>query len=591
MRYSIKVELCIVCFLLLSSQGFSQSALIRRVCSFRGTQNHLFWYPFKDTCDDFKKVVIHAKEDKFSTYKVIDSVLNWNMTEYLHKNAIAFQNGFYYLEYVVKCGGVTKSYFSDTTQVDLFTPGAVTPDSVSVDLDGNIEIGWTKEGSKDNKGYIIYLVKGADNYPVDTVLGQLSTFFLDKKDNGGGGPLQFKLAVLDSCDNVGPLGNYHQTVYVGSKQDSCKKIVELSWTPYIGWSAGVNKYDIFVSKDPLSGYSLIGSTTGLSYAVSGLSNYTNYYFFIRAHQNGKTAFSSSSNKISVTTNFQQNLLYLYISTVSVTDQGVLVKWVVSQPSEIGYFEISRSKNPGVYYKIRTIVSNGAKEYSFLDTETDPSSDLWYYQIRAVNTCGSVAGNSNISHNIILTLVKNDKGRYLSWNDYGTWRGGVAGYHVNRLSGDEAGNEVKDNIGDATNSLLRYIDTETVFGYRKTGVCYYVQAFEGDTNRLGLSELSNSNKVCFIDPPIVYVPNVFNPYEGGVNIVFRPSLINVDTAISLMQVYNRWGERIKTITNIAKGWDGYLSNGKLAESGVYMYYLIIKGLDGSIQSYKGTFTLL
>ena len=74
-----------------------------------------------------------------------------------------------------------------------------------------------------------------------------------------------------------------------------------------------------------------------------------------------------------------------------------------------------------------------------------------------------------------------------------------------------------------------------------------------------------------------MPNAFTPNGDGINDVFRiPPGILIE--LKEFSVFDRWGNKIFTTLNSAKGWDGTFK-GQQAASGVYVY--IIKGSD-----YKG-----
>ena len=138
-------------------------------------------------------------------------------------------------------------------------------------------------------------------------------------------------------------------------------------------------------------------------------------------------------------------------------------------------------------------------------------------------------------------------------------------------------------------LFFFIDTASVSLDTLPGACYYVQAVENGVNKLGISGLSQSNSVCYQNPPIVYIPNAFNPH-ANINTHFRPSLFNVDYDNSSMAIYNRFGELVIDKADLRKGWDALLSNGAVAPEGVYFYILQVQGIDGSRLLYKGTVTL-
>ncbi|XZF13185.1 gliding motility-associated C-terminal domain-containing protein [Chitinophagaceae bacterium MMS25-I14] len=109
-----------------------------------------------------------------------------------------------------------------------------------------------------------------------------------------------------------------------------------------------------------------------------------------------------------------------------------------------------------------------------------------------------------------------------------------------------------------------------------------------------NECGTSTDSLFVDispcDNCVSVPTVFTPNNDGRNDIFLP-LTTCDVRLYALHIYNRWGQKIFTTHNINEGWNG-LSNGSLAETGVYVYVLeYISGISGREHFIKGNVTLL
>lgn len=78
-----------------------------------------------------------------------------------------------------------------------------------------------------------------------------------------------------------------------------------------------------------------------------------------------------------------------------------------------------------------------------------------------------------------------------------------------------------------------------------------------------------------------IPNVFTPNGDGQNDIFHMDLKNA-FALNL-QVFNRWGNLMKTITDIHndKGWDGKTEGGTPADEGTYFYTYHITDMNGKL----------
>ena len=90
-------------------------------------------------------------------------------------------------------------------------------------------------------------------------------------------------------------------------------------------------------------------------------------------------------------------------------------------------------------------------------------------------------------------------------------------------------------------------------------------------------------------PNIFVPSAFTPNGDGNNDLFRPILVGIEK-LDYFKVYNRWGQLIYMTQQTEGGWDGKI-NGKLQETGTYVY--MVEGVDylGKIIQKKGTTVLI
>jgi gliding motility-associated-like protein len=118
--------------------------------------------------------------------------------------------------------------------------------------------------------------------------------------------------------------------------------------------------------------------------------------------------------------------------------------------------------------------------------------------------------------------------------------------------------------------------------------YYVQALEGMGNTYGFTDSAFSNVADAYQDPIFFVPNAFKP--SGVNTVFIPVSTYFDLTDYEFMVFNRWGLKVFSTTNVNEGWDG-TNGGVKQELGVYVYLLRYKNSKGEYFEHKGTVTLI
>jgi hypothetical protein len=96
---------------------------------------------------------------------------------------------------------------------------------------------------------------------------------------------------------------------------------------------------------------------------------------------------------------------------------------------------------------------------------------------------------------------------------------------------------------------------------------------------------------------VYVPNIFKPGAGDSdqNSRWSPGFGVSVEKVNLLQVYDRWGTLMHEVRNTAPGdtaleWDGR-HKGKYAAPGVYVWRMEVTLVDGAVEKYSGTVTVI
>jgi gliding motility-associated-like protein len=94
---------------------------------------------------------------------------------------------------------------------------------------------------------------------------------------------------------------------------------------------------------------------------------------------------------------------------------------------------------------------------------------------------------------------------------------------------------------------------------------------------------------------VYIPGAFTPNNDGINDYFMVFGAEEVAEIESLQVFDRWGEKLYTRSNLppnieSEGWDGTFG-GKELNPGVFIYHAKVKFKDGSTEDYHGDVTLL
>ena len=116
-------------------------------------------------------------------------------------------------------------------------------------------------------------------------------------------------------------------------------------------------------------------------------------------------------------------------------------------------------------------------------------------------------------------------------------------------------------------------------------CFRVAATAND-NPTNMS-VSHSNVVCPKKRLNYYITTGLNP--NGVNKRFVVRGEGLDYVLSTFQIYNRWGELIKSGT-LNEEWDGSYQN-KVVNSGIYLYVVKIYGINGEFEQAKGVVSVI
>jgi len=118
----------------------------------------------------------------------------------------------------------------------------------------------------------------------------------------------------------------------------------------------------------------------------------------------------------------------------------------------------------------------------------------------------------------------------------------------------------------------------------------------DTTTMYYLSITDDNGCRSIDSVLVtvdesigwYLPNAFTPDGNSVNDILF--LYGIGIKEFVLQIYDRWGEKVFETTSLTQGWDGNYK-GKPAISGVYAYQLTITFKSTKVEQVKGNINLI
>lgn len=465
-------------------------------------------------------------------------------------------------------------------------------DSVGVNLiSGVVYISWYPSPTVDIDGYIIYR-EYQSNWPcIDTVYDPLATSYIDMNSNALGQSEKYKISSFKYTPPdivVSAMCPPHNTIYVFtyfSEIDACYGRDSVNWNSYINWET-VSYYEVYYKID-LAPYSYLVTVPGdqTYYVHNNLTADRTYCYYVRAFGTDSLVRTSTSNYNCIYTSMPAlpNILNADYATVSDYNQ-VEISFSIDPDADIIEYKLLRAPNiNGPYDTIARFDGSVTSPLIYTD-DVAIFYETYYYKLIAVNTCGIDIDTTNLANNIVLDVYVNNNlmpstnynlTHILNWNDYNKWLGDVERYDIFRMV-DGGGAELIGTAGPDQNTYIDNItpddDAYDIYANVEGNFCYYIVAVEGGSNPYGIMGLSRSNIACASQPPIVYIPNAFNPLSNiEQNQIFKPMVSFASPLDYQFVIYNRWGEKIFKTNNALEGWTGKIKT-KYVQTGTYVYYL-------------------
>lgn len=472
---------------------------------------------------------------------------------------------------------------------DMLTPDVPVVSEVTIDtLTGNVQIDWNDNSQPDTYGYIVYKTDLNGNLvEIDTVWGRFNSFY-EYTENTSNGPLTYTIAAFDSCftESIPPTyqtsakAGPQTTVFLEGAFNPCLGGVNLNWTDYLGWGAGVS-YTIFYTDE--NNEWLTEANSGDNNSIVYFDNNGTYRFVIRAnHPDGRQSFS---NLITLAVQAGGSVAFNYLASASVVGTDVELHHYVDHQSNVNAIAFERQQNDGSFKEIGRVAVTGPDTY-YLDETANTDKSIVYRAV-LVDSCGNKTEASNLAETMLLNVETNDEAitNTLSWNPYIGFDGGVLNYEIYRkIDGVLENTPIAVLPGNQTTFF--YELDETAINLQ---ICYIVVAVEG-TNTYGFADYANSTEACATFEPRIYIPNAFSP-EGN-NPVFQPVFSFNEHMTYEMYIFNRWGKTVFSTVNFQEGWNGDLANGQgSAEPDLYLYTIIFTDENGEERIYRGNVTLI
>jgi hypothetical protein len=469
-------------------------------------------------------------------------------------------------------------------------PPAPLIDSISVDADGHIVIGW--EPVPMAAAYIIYLRETIWN-PIDTVYGLNNTFYVDFDSDGCRQRIGYTVAIIDTCGNTGIKDQFElrKNMLIDTLIfNTCDASITINWTKYhpSPENPDPDNYQIFVSQDggPFQKAGEVASSE-TTFTHTNVSNGVGYTYYV--HAEFSTGSSTTCRKTIVTHEYIEPR-FIYLANADVApSQEIELTAEVDLSVVAGKWEIYRT-NPGASnaLKIASIKRSeiNSSPLIYLDKDIDPSLGPYIYLIKVLDSCGFEKLESNTLKTIHLSgEIVDEQTNHLQWTAFKGWDAPVEKYYIFRMMGEQEPVLPIDSVDAQT---FEYTDDYSSLGNVDGRFVYWVQAKEQNGNAYGFNERSRSNRLNLFLESQVYFANAFKP--GGINSVFKPIFRFFSGTAYTFQIYNRWGQLVFETSDPEAGWTGEYK-GERAAQGVYIYQLSYRDVYSQFVVLRGTVTLL
>lgn len=544
----------------------------------------LLWNKPSDNCSSFTSFSLYGRDNSLSIYSFLRTYNSFSLDNISFKVG-NLKNWEFYIVYNKACNGID-SIYSDTIIIDRTRPVLMDIDSVSIDLVSQKSIiGWSKNPSKDTKGYIVYHVTSTNTNIKDTN----STYYEDKGSrNPTVSSIRYSIAAYDSCDNLSAISNSHSTMFLNQVYNACNKTIQLNWNNYVGWQ--VSNYAIF-RKINTGNFELVGTVvSNINQFTYNFSNFGDQYcFYIRAFKQG-SSISSSSNIVCVNTNSITETNNSYIAKASVQNGAVELTLITESGKSLEKINIYKSEDNNNFNLWQTLNFTGGV-IELIDNNVTTNSKSYSYFFSTIGPCNLIFDSSQVAKTILLDATLIDlNNQLIGWNLYNDFIKKTEKQEI-LLSNNENYNKSSPwNILNSLNNVSTNYQDKSTFSITQQKLCYCVRAIENNPNiNYNRKDTSYSNIVCLNADPIIYFPNAIQ--LNGYNNVFKPQGVFINEEESSIQIFNRWGELIHESKNLKEHWDGRGFDGEFVQEDVYIYKSIVKGQNGKILIFDGTITVL
>ena len=557
----------------LTAQVFSPDLLCVR-------NDTLYWDIPVNSCGSFNSYDIFTSENEAGPYTLLTQITDENQTDFYHVNTGGIF--YYYLAGNYDCPG-ENVIFSDT--LDNLQPPRIVINHVTV-VGEDTEVNWTAGTVPEIIGYIIFRETSVGVVPIDTVFGNTVTYTDPTADPTEQAESYFVLA-LDNCGGTSVFDEEHRTVHLTANAVECTDFINLTWSPYVGWEEGVEKYEILLSVngEPAESVAEV-SGDSTKYDLPQPTVMSDYCFYVRATEAGG-ADVSASNEICLSVNVVQPERNFAFTNISVNpDNSVGINWVWNEDAQITAYDINRGTSETDLTSVLTQEITEPLSFfnDYTDPDADPNAGPVFYSVTAGDECGNNSSTGAASTIFLQGNTDENAVNNLRWTAFSVANATVANYEIYLFK--DGLSFLVGTVNAGSVQFSHAIETQV----DEPVACYYVTAvatvslFDGSERTVR----SRSNTICIEQNTRLFLPNAFAP--NGVNKEFRAVVLFPETVAFQMELYDRYGRQIFRTSDVNEGWNGEI-DGELAAQGIYVYHARVTQTNGRVVEKQGTFLLV
>ncbi len=468
------------------------------------------------------------------------------------------------------------------------------PDLIRITVDhtdNGVLIQWEASTSSNIRYYNIY--KRIN--PVDFVkMFTLDPFTFEYKHMTSGlENLAYAVTAEDSTGSESIFGeNVQQAVAVSSEFDICTQSNMIQWTPYLGWEGNISGYRVFggISGASMQELTFVSATT-YSYTHAAVLADTEYTYYIETLNT--SGISSLSPIDTVYTTYPEAPSYLTIDHVTVLDESsVEIQYSADIAGPVTSFSLLRRSNTSTPYTLVDTRWNVMESTQVVQDQFQTGDISYQYLVESVFQpvpCNTpiIISESNTGNSILLVNEVNDQIVTLSWTAYESYEPGLAGYLIQRNTGDGQFVDL-ETVGPLSTQWSENIQS-LVNGYQQGEIQYRVIALSNPDGG-GNEEQSISNLTSVLVETHMQVPSAFTPGSNDINAEFKP-LMDFAPKDYLMIVMDRGGRNMFETSDPGEGWDGRFNGGDFVQEAVYVYYIEYTDYTGLLKTFTGNVTVL